>query len=199
MDVEELHQLATADRWVFVIGRIATDAVAMDAALRGVHASLRGRDDRNALLEAPDGWSATMRECVDKLSAHDLDDTMRSAIRAALDDAGRAWSDRNRYMHDLLVDSIDVDDEPPTIERESRAEDDRYRLRLARKKNAPEHETVSLDDAINLVLALVAARWRLRAARSFLTNRSTVWRGMLVGHVQGSWDGNADWISADDV
>lgn len=198
MDVEELQQLATADRWVFVIGRIATDAVAMDAALRGVHASLRGRDDRNALLEAPDGWSATMRECVDKLSAHDLDDTMRSAIRAALDDAGRAWSDRNRYMHDLLVDSIDIDDEPPTIEREPRAEDDRYRLRLARKTNAPEHESVSLDDAINLVLALVAARWRLRAARSFLTNRSTVWRGMLVGHVQGGWDGNADWISADD-
>lgn len=138
-----------------------------------------------------------MRECSDRLSTHDLDDTMRSVIQAALDDAGRAWNYRNRYMHDLLVESIDIDDEPPTIQREPRAEDDRYRLRLARKKNAPEHESVSLDDAINLVYALVAARWRLRAARSFLINHSDVWRGMLVGHLQGGWDGNADWISAD--
>lgn len=77
-------------------------------------------------------------------------------------------------MHDLLVESIDIDDEPPTVERQPRAEDDRFRMRLARKRDAPESESVSLRDAIALVSSLVAATWRLRAARIYLAEGTTL-------------------------
>lgn len=101
-------------------------------------------------------------------------------------------------MHDLLVEHIDIDDAPPDLESAPRSDDDRYRLRLARKKDAPESESVSLDHAIALVHSLVAATWRLRATRNYLTNGSATWTGMLVGYVEGDWDGNASWISPDD-
>lgn len=70
------------------------------------------------------------------------------------------------------------------------------RLRLARQKNAPEVESVSLDDAITLVESITAAMWRLRAARHYLANRS--WRSMLLAHVEGDWDGNAGWVTPDE-
>jgi hypothetical protein len=197
MDLEQLQTLKPSDRWVFLRGRIASEAVDMDAALRGLHAILRNRHDREALLEAPESWGATWRECIEKLTTHDVDDELRRAIRSALDHAARAWNSRNRYMHDLLVARVDPIDEPSVVERQTRAEDDRYRLRLAPRSEATEVESVSISDAISLVCSITAAKWRLRAARLYLANESTSWRSMLLGHVTGDWDGNADWISSD--
>jgi hypothetical protein len=199
MDLEQLRALPASDRWVFVRGRIASEAVDMDAALRGVHAALRGRHDRDALLDASAMWGKVVQECQQMLDTYLTDDEMRSAIRSAIDAAAKAWSERNRYMHDLLSARIEEDDDSATVaeQREPRADDDRYRLRLARQKNAPEVESVSLDDAIALVESIVAAMWRLRAARQYLTNRS--WRSMLLGHVEGDWDGNAGWVGTADA
>lgn len=168
----------------------------MDAALRGVHAALRGRDDRDALLDGSAMWGKVIQECRQMLEAFTpLDDEMRNAIRSAIDAATAAWDERNRYMHDLLSARIEGDDDPATPV-EPRAADDRYRLRLARQKNAPEVESVSLDDAITLVESITAAMWRLRAARHYLANGS--WRSMLLAHVEGDWDGNAGWVTPDE-
>lgn len=120
-----------------------------------------------------------------------IDDDVRRAIESAFDAAGEAWDERNRYMHDLLTARIEGDDDP-AVPAESRAADDRYRLRLSRRKDAPEVESVSLDDAIELVESIVAAMWRLRAARQYLTDGS--WRSMLLDHVEGDWEGNASWV-----
>lgn len=197
MEIDELRHMTSADRWVFVRGRIATEAVDMDAALRGVHAALRNRHDRDALLEAKPAWSTTLTQCKAELQTRGLSDEMRDAAVHVLDDAGRMWNERNRYMHDLLVVSIDIDDAPPVFT-EPRAEDDRYLLRLARVNDAPESVSVSLDSAIQLVLELVAVTWRLRALRFYLAKESGGWRGMLLGHVEGVWDGTADIVSNDD-
>lgn len=132
------------------------------------------------------------------LASRDLDEAIRQAIDSALTDAGNAWNSRNRYMHDLLVETIDIDDEPPTVEVSPRAADDRYRIRLSHKKGAPAYESVTADDVVELIRDLVAARWRLRAARIFPATGSDVWRGMLTGSVQGEWDGNAGWVGGSD-
>lgn len=193
MDLEQLHTLPASDKWIFVRGRIVSEAVSMDAALRGVHAALRGRDDRDALLDGSAMWSNAVKECRQLLEIYSpLDDEMRAAIHSALDSASAAWDMRNRYMHDLL--SARIDD--PAAPAKQRADDDRYRLRLTRQQNAPEVDSVSLNDAINLVQSIVAALWRLRAARQYLRNGS--WRSMLLAHVEGDWDGNAGWVSPDD-
>lgn len=198
MELESLQSWDPSDRWVFLLGRVAEDSVAMDAGLRGVHAALRNRHDRESLLSAPASWGATLRECQEMLASRDLDEAIRQAIDSALTDAGNAWNSRNRYMHDLLVETIDIDDEPPTVEVSPRAADDRYRIRLSHKKGAPAYESVTADDVVELIRDLVAARWRLRAARIFLATGSDVWRGMLTGSVQGEWDGNAGWVGGSD-
>ncbi len=169
----------------------------MDAALSGVHAALRDRQDREALLEAPESWGSKMRECNARLSARSVPAPLHAAMEHALQDAALAWYERNRYMHDLLVDRLDVDDAPPELA-ETRADDARYRLRLSRKKDVPESVSVSFDEAVELVCKLVAATWRLRATRYCLSNLSSVWRSMLLGAVEGEWDGTASWVSSSD-
>lgn len=46
---------------------------------------------------------------------------------------------------------------------------------------------------------LVAASWRLRAARAYLAGQTT-WRTLLLGSLEGEWDGTANWTysGADD-
>ncbi|KIP89885.1 hypothetical protein [Microbacterium algeriense] len=199
MDRDQLKALPASDRWVFVRGRIVSDSVDMDAALRGLHAALRGRDDRKALLDAPANWTEAVKKCRQLLDRYEpIDADMRGAIHSAIDAAAEAWSERNRYMHDLLDARIQGEDDPSRIAEnvEPRADDDRYRFRLARQKDAPEVESVSLDDAIREVESIVAAMWRLRAARNFLAYGS--WQSMLRGHVEGDWEGNASWVGSDD-
>jgi len=197
MDLDVLLELSPSDRWTFVRGRIGTEAVHMDAALSGVHAALRDRHDREALLEAPESWGAKMRECNDRLAARSVPAPLRAAMEYALRDAALAWRERNRYMHDLLVDRLDVDDAPAELS-ETRADDARYRLRLSRKKDVPETVSVSFDEAVDLVCKLVSATWRLRATRHCLSNVSSVWRSMLLGAVEGDWDGTASWVTSSD-
>ncbi len=80
-------------------------------------------------------------------------------------------------MHDLLVETIDIDDEPPTVEVSQRAADDRYRIRLARKKGAPAYESVTTADVVELIRVILSQLGGgLRAARIFLATGSDVWR-----------------------
>ena len=196
MDLEELRALPANDRWVFVLGRVTTEAVDMDSALRGLHAALRGHHDLPALLAAPEMWTKNIKECRELLAEQSIDAGIRDAISAALDAAAAAWKGRNAFLHELLVTRID-DDAPPPIVAEPRADDDRYRIRMSSKSTKPQVESVTLDEAIALVCDLVAARWRLVAARLFLAGTRS-WRDLLLGHVEGDWDGNAMWVGFDD-
>jgi hypothetical protein len=195
MELEDLKKLPAADRWIFVRGRVATEAVELDAALRGVHAALRGRGDREALLGAPESWSAARRECLEALADFELDTTMRVAIKEALSRAEDVWRERHRYVHDLLVESLDTIDEMPEVIRPAgaAADDDRYQLRLAHRAGAPDGVQVSFDGAIDLVVRLLEATWRLRAARLCISEGSATWRQMLFSDLDGNWDGTVSW------
>lgn len=199
MNLEGLPHLSARNRWVFVIGRITVESVDMDAKLRELLATLTNRTDRAAILDMSQSWTATVTECKQRLAGVPFHADAQSAIGAVLDDASAAWNQRNRYVHDLLVDKIASDNHESPVVVGSKGHDQRLRLRLSRDKkgNAPDSEIVSLDHAVGLVHQLVAVTWRLRAARGYLAG-STMWNGALFGHVTGDWDGSASWVSDDD-
>lgn len=119
---------------------------------------------------------------------------------AVLDEADHAWNEQNRYVRDMLIDKIAADDDSHPTVVGSKGEDQRPRRRLARdkKKGTPAAEVVSLDHAVELAEQLVAATWRLQAARGDLLGRTSMWCPLLFGHVTGVWDGSVESISADD-
>lgn len=191
MELEELNALPHADRWTFVRGRIAEAAVELDAALRGLHAQLRGLDTREALLSAAQNWTTVANECRTMLACASVDNpAIRASIGSAIDSAAAAYDGRNRYMHDLLV--ADIDDELIPDPDRIRQNGDRYLLRLTQKSGVPGVTVVTLDQAVAVAIRLTAETWRLRAARGYLAGRTT-WRSLLLGSVEGDWDGSASW------
>lgn len=186
-------------QWVYVVGRIVLESVSMDARLRALLATMRGCMEPDAALGAAPPWNSSMTDCR-KLLPGLASDTTRAAIATVLDEADRAWNERNRYVHDMLIDKIAVDDDSyPTVVG-STGEHQRLRRRLARdtKGGAPDAQVVSLDHAVKLVEQLVSATWRLQAARGYLAGRTSMWSALLFGHVTGNWDGSADSISGDE-
>lgn len=149
----------------------------MDAALRFVHAALHGRRDVDAYLDAPDYFSTNARECKRLIRNHaDLDPAVRLAVNKAISAASATYTRRNRYVHDLLRESL-VD---PNWEI----------ARLSRQpEGAPEFESVTFDDMVDLVRQLVTAKWRLRGCALYILNRG--WESIALGDVAGEWDGSA--------
>lgn len=118
------------------------------------------------------------------------DESMRSAIGRAIDEAGGAYELRNRYMHDLLTQDIDDEDIPdPGI---AKKQNGRFLVKLAGKGMKPAVTKVTMEDAVETARALIAATWKLRAARGYLAGRTT-WRSALLGELEGEWDGSATW------
>lgn len=191
MDLEQLDQLPSADQWTFVRGKIAEASVELDAALRALHAQLRGLNTREALLSASQNWTLVTDQCRTMIACAAVTDrAVHSAISASIDSAAAAYDERSRYMHDLLT--ADVDDELPPDANRIRQEGDYYLLRLTSKANTPAVTRVTLDEARGVVTTLVAASWRLRAARGYLAGQTT-WRTLLLGSLEGEWDGSASW------
>ncbi|WP_138946757.1 hypothetical protein [Plantibacter sp. M259] len=184
---------------MYIVGRIAVESVNVDARLRAVLAALNGRTDRDALLEASPPWTTTLTNLKARLNVMPYSAKSREAILKAISDADAAWNERNRYVHDLLVESIAADDELHPEATASPRREDRLRVRLARdkKRSAPDAQIVSLDQAVELTLQLVAVGWRLRAAQGHLAG-TTTWNGLLFGYVTGNWDGSAEWVSDND-
>lgn len=200
MHLEGMPRLSAHNRWVFVVGRITIESVDMDAKLRELLATLtKQKDARMAILDMRQSWTATLSDCRNLVTQLTSDADAQKAIDAVLDAAADAWDRRNRYVHDLLVDAIHLDDSRSPVVLGRRRPDQRLRVRLSRDKKggAPDSEVVSLIDAVELVHQLVAVTWRLRAARRYLTG-STTWNGLLFGHVTGHWDGSASWVSDGD-
>lgn len=191
VDLESLQELPPDDQWTFVRGRIAEEAVALDAALRGLHAQLRGLDSVEALLAAPQSWARTIETCQTMTAQVAIDDeSIRRAIGSAIDDAGVAYELRNRYMHDLLTQDIDDENLPdPDMVKKTNG---RFLVKLAGKTSKPAVTNVTFEEAVETVLALVAATWKLRAARGYLAGQTT-WRTALLGELEGGWGGSATW------
>lgn len=191
MDLEALQQLSHQDRWTFVRGRIAETSVALDAALRGLHAQLRGLDSVEALLAAPQNWTRTLELC-QTMTAHVAigDESVRSAIGRTIDEAAAAYELRNRYMHDLLTTDIGEEElpDPTAVKKESGY----FLVKLSGKGKAPSVTNVTLEEAVETVEGLIAATWKLRAARGYLAGQTT-WLTALLGELEGEWDGNATW------
>ena len=186
-------------QWVYVIGRITIESANVDARLRALLATLNGRVDRDAFLDPASPWTATLTGCKKRLDTMPYSEKTRTAVLGVIADADAAWNERNRYVHDLLVETIVAEDAvhpDATLTPDGHA---RLRVRLARdkKKVAPDAQVVSLDQAVSFVRQLVAVKWRLQGAQGHLAGRKT-WNGLMFGHVTGEWDGNASWISDDD-
>lgn len=199
MNLQGLPKLSARHLWVYIVGRIAIESTNVDARLRALLAVLNGRMDRDALLEAAPPWTTTLTNCKARLNVMPYSEKTRDAILTAINDADAAWNERNRYVHDLLVESIAADD---TFHPEATAlpgKENRLRVRLARDKKgiAPNAQVVSLGQAVELIHQLVAVGWRLRAAQGHLVG-ATTWNGLLFGYVTGGWDGSAEWASDDD-
>jgi len=198
MSLEGLPNLSVHHEWVYVIGRIVVESVNVDAQLRTVLATLNGREGRDAVLEAAPDWSSTLKNCKRLLAVMPYGGKTRSAVLSVLDDADSAWNERNRYVHDLLVETIDIEDDihPGAPARGGAHPRLRVRLSRDRKQLAPIAQVVSLEQAVTLVYQLVAVGWRLRGVQGHLKGVAS-WNSVLFGHVTGEWDGSAEWISDD--
>lgn len=198
MNLEEMPHLTTKERWVYVVGRIAIESVDMDAQLRTLRARLAGETGRDAILAGASAWTKTISSCRALLERSDVEERGRVSIAAVLDAADKAWQQRNRYLHDLLVESIQADEKMAPIVPTYIGNDRRLRRRLSHGKgDAPNDEIVTLNQAVDLVLELVAIGWRLRAARDYIQG-SSKWNDIMFGHVTGNWDGSAVIYDDDD-
>lgn len=182
------------DQWTFVRGRIVETSVALDAALRGLHAQLRGLDSNEALLSAPQSWTLVVDQCRTMTACTGVGENgLRAAIGQAIDEAAAAYEMRNRYMHDLLTKDVDEEllPDPSMISKREGI----FLLRLASKGGTAAIASVTFEEAIETAQALVAATWKLRAARGYLAGQTT-WRTALLGELQGHWGGSATWTYA---
>jgi hypothetical protein len=179
MELETLRTLPAKDQQTFLLGRIASETTSMDAALRLVNAALRGQRNVDAYLDAPDFFSANAKQCRILINKHpNLTDETRKAVLGAVSASSKTYTQRNRYIHDLLrSDLLDKSWELASLSR--------------RPEGATEFETVSFDDMVGLVRELVTATWRLRASALYILQGT--WEGMTFGAVDGEWDGSANY------
>lgn len=182
MDLEDLQSMPSPDQHTFLLGRISAEALRMDIALRFLNGALRGHNNFDAYLDAPDGFRANARECAHMAEKHDgLSDEVRHALLRAIESASMLYAHRNRFTHDLLRHGLD-DNSIWELARVSRP-----------RGEEPIFKVVSFDHMVTLVCDLVAVTWQLRAGGLHLANGSG-WKGLLLGAVEGEWDGSATWI-----
>lgn len=180
MELETLRALPAKDQQTFLLGRIASETTSMDAALRFVNAALRGQRNVDAYLDAPNFFSTNAKECRKLIKDHpELTAETRTAVQGAVLAGSKAYTRRNRYIHDLLRrDLLDTSWELAPLSR--------------RPEGEPEFETVSFDEMVALVREIIAATWRLRGSALYILQGT--WEGMTFGAVDGVWDGSASYI-----
>ena len=160
---------------------MTAEATSLDAALRFVHAALRGRHEIDAFLDAPRYITTIVKECKAPLAQHDgIDATGRRAVNATLTAANKLYTSRNRFIHDMLrADLLSGGWELAGLERQPDGE-----------QNVT---ATTFDGMVGLVEDLVGVVWRLRGAAFYILNGS--WSGLATRPVEGQWDGSADYVS----
>lgn len=103
MDLNTLRTLPPSDQRVFLLGRVISETTSLEAALRFVHAALRGRHEISAFLDAPRYITTIVKERIALLPQHDgIDEAGRPAVNATLNTANKLYTSRSRYIHDRL-------------------------------------------------------------------------------------------------
>lgn len=181
MELDVLRTLPSSDQRVFLLGRITSETTSLDAALRFVHAALRGRHEIDAFLDAPRYITSIAKECKTLLADYDgIDDAGRRAVNATLTAANKLYATRNRYVHDMLrADLLSGGWELAGLERQP---DGEQRI-----------TETTFSGMVELIGNLVGVTWRLRGAAFYILNGS--WSGLATGAVEGQWDGSADYVS----
>jgi len=111
VDLDTLRTLPASDQRLFLLGRVTAETTSLDAALRFVHAALRGRHEVDAFLDAPRYITTIVKECKALLAQHDgIDDAGRRAVKATLTAANKLYATRNRFVHDMLRADLLSDD-----------------------------------------------------------------------------------------
>lgn len=177
MELDAVRALPKDDQRVFLLGRIAMETTSMDAALRFVHAALRAEHGIDAYLDSPNFVSTAIKACRTLLNGRaDLDDDIRAALKRTLGDAARLYARRNRYIHDQLRTDL---------------MNQEWELAQLTRSVEGEHavESVSFDDAVALVLDLIAVTYRLRGSALYVLSGGRA--GMALGDVEADWAGSA--------
>ncbi|TCK65764.1 hypothetical protein [Curtobacterium sp. PhB136] len=159
---------------------MTAETTSLDAALRFVHAALRGRHEIDAFLDAPRYITTIVKECKALLDQRDgIDDAGRRAVNATLTAANKLYATRNRFVHNMLrADLVSGGWELAGLERQPDGE---------------QHITATtFDGMVQLVADLVGVAWRLRGPALYILNGS--WGGLATGAVEGRWDGSADYV-----
>lgn len=181
MELDLLRTLPSSDQRVFLLGRITAETTSLDAALRFVHAALRGRHEIDAFLDAPRYITTIVKECKALLGQREgIDDADRRAVNSTLTSANKLYTSRNRFIHDLLrSDLLSEGWELAGLERQPDGEQN--------------ITATTFEGMVQLVEDLVGVTWRLRGAAFYILNGS--WSGLATGTVEGRWDGSADYVS----
>ncbi|MFF7291653.1 hypothetical protein ACFY9N_03885 [Microbacterium sp. NPDC008134] len=185
MELDDLRALSPTDQQTFLIGRIGMETVRMDIALRFLNGVLRGHRTFDAFMVAPEGFKANAAECDLMIDRRvDTSERERRALHSAIDAARQIYSHRNRYVHRFLRTGL--------------LRKEQWELaHLSRPKgDAPEVENVSFDEMVEVVCDIVGVTYRLRSAAMYVA--SGTWSDSLFGHVEGAWDGSAEWVGPDD-
>lgn len=181
MDLAALRTLPTGDQQVYLLGRICTEALDMEARLRIARMRLLRTDDPEELKRGDWQFSKLTAEC-SRLAAgrNDLPEGIKAAFAADVSRASELYDRRNRFMHDVLQNDM--------------ASDGWELIPISGGKRR-QRSSVSFDDMVELVEAMVTTTWRLLAAERYFQEPDEEWEEFLHAPVVGRWDGSCGWTS----
>lgn len=147
----DLPHLSADQRATFRIGLMTRLTVAMERTARDVHGMLQGRDDPAELENGSRQFAKLLEEI--KASLRPADEDFAPAARQALDEVYAVYTERNRYVHDLLHET-----------------DLGQWSRVSLEFHTPVHRKAVDEEAmVAAVLSIVRANWRLNALASLVS------------------------------
>ena len=147
--------LSPAQQVTYLVGLVAREGVWLDRQVRTLYADLVGRDSAARWI-CPRELGAAISVCRTMIAnTEDLADDQRERCDKALAAALLAYNDRNKYVHDALVEGPDG-----ALERHKNL------YQPPSKYAPPARETLERLRASHS--ALVAAWWRVEAVKAIL-------------------------------
>lgn len=182
MDLEAVNALPMADQMTFLRGRILEEALSMEAVARYLHVRLNGGSDLEAALDTPLYFKVMIADCAELApQCERLSDRVRPLALDVINDAGRLYERRNRFVHDAL--------------RRNLASEQLWELsKLSRPKSEaggtlPDPEPVSAEEMVALVFDLIRTTWRLRGVLWSMISPSQEVSPFLTHPFAPQWDG----------
>ena len=166
----------------FLRGRILDEALSMEAVARYLHVRLKGGSDFDSALDTPQRFKPLIDECA-TIAPHceQLHSRIRPLALEVINEAGRLYELRNRFVHDALRRNL-----------VSEQTWERFRLSRPRSeagKPPPDPEPVSADEMVALILDLIRTTWRLRGVLWSMIGSSQEVSPFLTHPFVPRWDG----------